>query len=139
MRKYEAEVYEALVNSGYSEEQAEAMDPKEVLEHFLSWEGIIGYDSAIGGIMEAYAQKAVAESHVYVLREYSNDWANTEQGGGAMTTIKEKAVSDMHRLATYERSRMDRWPAGVRELTIAVEDESGRVVDAERAFDRTGK
>lgn len=74
MRKYDCIVYTALINSGFTEEETDSMDPKEVLRHFLSWEGIIGYDSAIGGIMDAFAQKALEKKAASETRGSDDDY-----------------------------------------------------------------
>jgi hypothetical protein len=97
MKKYDCAVYTALVNSGYSEEQTDAMDPREVLEHFLAWEGIIGYDGAIGSIMDACAKSSAEEENNGALYEV------THKDGYGIVHKKEKGgIVQSREIGRYE-------------------------------------
>jgi hypothetical protein len=52
VEKLPALVVDALSHAGFIEEDIANMRPREVLEKFLQWEGIIGYDSLIWNMME---------------------------------------------------------------------------------------
>jgi hypothetical protein len=45
-------VVDSLDDAGYTEEDIANMRPREVLERFLQWEGIIGYNDLIWNMME---------------------------------------------------------------------------------------
>jgi len=99
MRKYDAYVYTALINSGYPEEQTDAMDPREVLEHFLSWEGIHGYDSYLGCLMEAYAKYAAEEEDNSPVYEVAHD-----NGCGIVYKKNELVAGQRREIGRYEIS-----------------------------------
>lgn len=52
------------------------------------------------------------------------------------TSNKKQAIAEMKRRAAREREHADAWRSDIFEVSIEVEDETGKTVAIEQAFDR---